>query len=101
MHNRASGLGRATVVDLHSRGAYIAILDLNEDSSFDIIKGLNGEHTRARFWECDVSDRDSVEAATKEVLEWVNAIGKEIGGVITAAGVGFPGKVCEHFRSSD
>ena len=88
----ASGLGRATVADLHSRGAYVAILDLNEDNGAETIKELGGD-TRAKFWECDVSDSGSVEAAVKGVLGWVSSSGKEIGGVVAAAGVGFPGKV--------
>lgn len=49
--------------------------------------------SRARFFETDVSDTDSVAAAVQGTMEWVKQTEKEVGGVVAAAGVGNPGKV--------
>lgn len=48
---------------------------------------------RVRFFQCDVADTESVTAVVKDVLRWVGETGRPIGGVVAAAGVGFPGKV--------
>lgn len=87
----SSGLGLATARNLHSNGGYIAILDLNAQSGEKAVQELGEE--RSRFFECDVSDTDSIEAAIKGVSAWVKESEKFIGGVISAAGVGNPGKV--------
>ncbi|KAK0261543.1 hypothetical protein B0A54_06409 [Friedmanniomyces endolithicus] len=69
----ASGLGLATVRDLHAHGGYIAILDLNAENGNKVVSELGD---RTAFFETD---------QTK----------KPIGGVIPAAGVGFPGKLID------
>jgi NAD(P)-dependent dehydrogenase (short-subunit alcohol dehydrogenase family) len=56
----ASGLGLATARDLHARGGYIAILDLNADNGAKIVSELG---PRTNFFETDVSETTSVEAA--------------------------------------
>ena len=78
------------MLDLHSKGGYLAVLDINEDNGNDFVKELKD---RARFFQCDVSDTESVTAAVEGTANWVKETGKEIGGVIAAAGVGHPGKV--------
>jgi 3-hydroxyacyl-CoA dehydrogenase / 3-hydroxy-2-methylbutyryl-CoA dehydrogenase len=90
-----SGLGLAAARDLHNQGAYVALLDLNNDAGDEIVKELGN---RAKFWECDVSETDSVEAAVKGAAEWAKSTGAEMGGVVAAAGVGAAQKVCSlHF----
>lgn len=89
----ASGLGRSTVNELHSHGGWLAILDLNDDNGAATAKELGT--TRVRFFQCDVADTESVSAAVRGVVEWVKETGKEIGGVVAAAGVGFPGKIID------
>jgi len=74
---------------LFSHGAYIANLDVREDKALTAELGSE----RARFFQVDISDTDSTEAAVKATLGWVKQTGKPIGGVVSAAGVGFPGKV--------
>lgn len=91
----ASGLGEATVRKLHASGGYIAILDMNEENGKRIAQELA---PRAIFFQCDVTDTSSIEAAVKGTVEWVGKTGAELGGCIAAAGVGFPGKVL-HARS--
>lgn len=79
------------MVDLCSRGGYCAILDMNEELAGELIKQVGSD--KAKFWECDVTDTDSVSAAVKGALEWAKQTGKEVGGVIAAAGVAHPAKV--------
>lgn len=87
----SSGLGLATCEALYSQGGYIAIVDLNQDAGEQAVKMLGPE--RAAFFEADVSSTESIESALKGVAKWVGSTGKAIGGVISAAGVGNPGKV--------
>jgi NAD(P)-dependent dehydrogenase (short-subunit alcohol dehydrogenase family) len=85
-----SGLGLATVKDLHSRGGYIAILDLNADAGNKTVQEL-GERTK--FWEADSRDTEALETAVKGISEWTKQTNAPIGGVIPAAGVGLPAKL--------
>jgi 3-hydroxyacyl-CoA dehydrogenase/3-hydroxy-2-methylbutyryl-CoA dehydrogenase len=87
----SSGLGLATARNLYQRGAYIAIFDLNTDSGAEVVKELGSE--RSRFFEVDVSDTETIEKAVEGVAKWVQETGKAIGGIVSAAGVGNPGKV--------
>ena len=88
----ASGLGLATVRDLHSHGGYVAILDLNADNGEKIVKELGNQ---TKFFEADMSESESVESCVKNVVSWVKSTGKPIGGVIPAAGVGNPAKLVD------
>jgi 3-hydroxyacyl-CoA dehydrogenase/3-hydroxy-2-methylbutyryl-CoA dehydrogenase len=88
----SSGLGLATARTLHNKGGYIAILDLNADSGAAALKELGSE--RCKFFEADVSDTESIEKAVAGVSQWLQETGKEIGGIVSAAGVGNPAKVC-------
>lgn len=89
----ASGLGRATAIDLSHHGGNISILDLNEDAGAALVKQLGGE-ARARFFAVDVTDTEGIAAAVAGTMEWVSQTGKPLGGIIPAAGVGNPGLVC-------
>jgi len=88
----ASGLGLATTEDLHSHGGYIAILDLNLENGEKVAKGL-GE--RVKFFEVDVTNSKRVQEVVEAVAQWTKQTGKPLGGVIPAAGVGFPGKLID------
>ena len=88
----ASGLGLATVRDLHAHGGYIAILDLNADNGASVVSEL-GERTR--FFETDVSETSSIEAAVKGTAAWIAETKKPLAGIIPAAGVGSPGKLLD------
>lgn len=91
-HRRASGLGRATVIRLCQNGAYVAVLDMNEELGRRLIDSM-GHNNRLRFFPTDVSNSESIEKAVNETLDWARQTGKEIGGVIAAAGVVNPAKV--------
>ncbi|KAK4442465.1 3-hydroxyacyl-CoA dehydrogenase [Podospora aff. communis PSN243] len=88
----ASGLGRACVQDICKRGGYAAILDMNSELGDALVKELGAS---ARFFQCDVSDTDSIAAAVKGLTAWVKETGKPLGGIIPAAGVGSPGLILD------
>ena len=58
------------------------------------------DEAQAKFFEINVAETESVAQAVKNVVEWVTSTGKEIGGVVAAAGVGNPGKVRTHTRET-
>ncbi|OJD35465.1 3-hydroxyacyl-dehydrogenase type-2 [Diplodia corticola] len=87
----ASGLGLATVKLLHSQGAYLSILDMNSGAGEDVVKELGGQ--RARFFETDVTDTESIAAAVKGSVEFAKEKTVPLGGVLAGAGVGFPGLI--------
>lgn len=64
---------------------------MNSSAGSNLVDELGS--SRARFFETDVSDTDSIAAAVQGTMEWVKQTGKEVGGVVAAAGVGNPGKV--------
>ncbi|ROV92810.1 hypothetical protein VPNG_09115 [Cytospora leucostoma] len=90
----ASGLGRATAIDLSRHGGNMSILDLNEDAGAELATQLGGE-SRARFFAVDVTDTESIAAAVAGTAEWVSQTGKPLGGIIPAAGVGNPGLILD------
>jgi NAD(P)-dependent dehydrogenase (short-subunit alcohol dehydrogenase family) len=85
-----SGLGLATARDLHAAGAYVSLLDLNDEAGDEIVKELG---SRAKFFECDVSETQSVQTAVDGTAKWITETGKAMGGVVAAAGVGAAQKV--------
>ncbi|KAK6350308.1 hypothetical protein TWF696_006539 [Orbilia brochopaga] len=84
----ASGLGRATVIDLHAKGANVAILDLNEALANEVIAATSA--SKVRFFETDVTSSDKVAASVKAAAEWAASANAPFGGIVAAAGVGNP-----------
>ncbi|KAF3904176.1 hypothetical protein AA313_de0207762 [Arthrobotrys entomopaga] len=84
----ASGLGRATTLDLYAKGANIAILDLNSDLANQVISSTSS--TRVRFFQTDVTDTEQVAANVKLAAEWSVETKSPLGGIIAAAGIGNP-----------
>jgi NAD(P)-dependent dehydrogenase (short-subunit alcohol dehydrogenase family) len=82
----ASGLGGATVVELHDAGASIVIVDLPSSDGEVVAKELGD---RARFAPADVTSEDEVKAAVQTAADTFG--GLHI--VVNCAGVGFPGRV--------
>ncbi|KAF2839377.1 NAD(P)-binding protein [Patellaria atrata CBS 101060] len=89
----ASGLGLATAKELHKNGGYISIMDMNSEAGETLVKELGTE--KAKFFEVDVTKTESIQTAVNETAQWTKSTGIELGGVITAAGVGFPGKIID------
>ncbi len=90
---RASGLGRATIRNLISAGGYVSILDMNEEGGQVLVQELPERH--AKFFQCDVSDTESIAQAVSGSLSWIKDSGKELGGIIAAAGVSTPAKILD------
>lgn len=88
----ASGLGLATVRDLHAHGGYVAIVDLNEEIGTKTARELG---SRVRFFEADMTSTSSLETAVSGLAAWVKETKAPIGGVIPAAGVGNPAKLLD------
>jgi 3-hydroxyacyl-CoA dehydrogenase / 3-hydroxy-2-methylbutyryl-CoA dehydrogenase len=65
---------------------------MNEELADEVVKQIGGGKTR--FFEANVLETDSIASAVKGALVWVKETGKEVGGVIAAAGVSTPAKVC-------
>ncbi|TVY23440.1 hypothetical protein LHYA1_G007889 [Lachnellula hyalina] len=89
-NSSASGLGRACVEDICRRGGYAAIFDLNEELAGELVREIGGG--KAKFFEANVIESDSIAGAVKGALAWVKETGMEVGGIIAAAGVATPAK---------
>lgn len=79
-------------MDICRNGGYAAILDMNEELGAEVVSEIGGGKTK--FFETNVLETESIAAAVKGALDWVKQTGKEVGGVIAAAGVSTPAKVC-------
>ncbi|KAK8057998.1 putative 3-hydroxyacyl-CoA dehydrogenase [Apiospora phragmitis] len=84
----ASGLGQATAEELVRAGGYVAVLDMNEDNGAAVVSKLGAD--KARFFQCNVTDTESIAAAVRGMVAWVQETGKPLGGVIPAAGISLP-----------
>lgn len=88
-------MGRAVAEDLVRHGANVALLDRNEDDGQAVVTALGGDKV-AKFFAVDVTDTDSIAAAVEGVVAWItNTTKKPLGGVVPAAGVGFPGLILD------
>ncbi|KAK8032711.1 short chain dehydrogenase [Apiospora arundinis] len=84
----ASGLGQATAEELVRAGGYVAVLDMNDDNGAAVVAQLGAD--KARFFQCNVTEAESIAAAIKGTIAWVQETGKPLGGVIPAAGISLP-----------
>lgn len=64
---------------------------MNDELGASLVKELSAK--RLKFFRTDVSSTVSIAAAVKGSVEWAKHTGKELGGVIAAAGVANPSKV--------
>ena len=78
---------------LVNEGGYVAVFDMNEGSGHILVEELGSNF--ARFFQTDVSDTESIAAAVKSTESWVQQTGRNIGGVIAAAGVSTPAKIID------
>jgi NADP-dependent 3-hydroxy acid dehydrogenase YdfG len=74
----------------------VAILDRDNELGRELENTL-GQH-RARFFQTDVTSSSSIAQAMEGVAEWTRHTGKDLGGVVAAAGIMTQGKVC-HIRA--
>ena len=66
---------------------------MNEEGGQALVKEF-GSH-RSKFLQVDVSDTESIAQSVEGTLAWVKETGKEIGGVVAAAGVSTPAKIID------
>ena len=69
----------------------MAILDMNAELAQELVKEIGGG--KSKFFETNVLETESIAMAVNGALAWSKETGKEIGGVIAAAGVSTPAKV--------
>lgn len=62
-----SGIGRAISEHFAAAGADVAIFDLSEEAASDAVSAISGAGGKATFYECDVSNAASVEAAVGQL----------------------------------
>lgn len=65
---------------------------MNAELAEDLVAEI--EEGKTKFFEANVLETESIATAVKGALAWSKETGKEIGGVIAAAGVSSPAKVC-------
>ncbi|KAL9103205.1 MAG: hypothetical protein Q9163_001732 [Psora crenata] len=94
----ASGLGLATVRNLLSGGASCAVLDMNTSAGNSLVRELGP--SRTRFFATDVSESSSIAAAVEGILAWTKETGKDLGGVIAAAGISTAAKIVDRHGES-
>lgn len=66
---------------------------MNAELAQELINEVGSD--KAKFFEVDVLETESVAAAVNGAIAWSKETGKEIGGVIAAAGVANPAKVLD------
>lgn len=63
----ASGLGRILVEMFGLRGISVAVLDINTPSEHNLSEDAALDSENVRWYKCDVSSRDEVEHASKQI----------------------------------
>ena len=81
-------MGLATVQDLLSQKAYIAILDHSAPPA-----GLVS--SRVKYFKTDITDVAQIDGAVEGTVEWTKDTGAVLGGVINCAGVGIAAKIID------
>lgn len=80
----ASGLGEATVRELHAKGASVAVADMNDERLALLQKDLKDRYLSVK---CDVTKESDVKNAVEKTMERFGAIHA----AIACAGVAWPG----------
>ena len=86
-----SGIGRALALELASRGAVLALSDIDADAAERTAEACRASGAAARSWRLDVADRDAVFAHAQDVVDALGAVHL----VVNNAGVALHGFVRE------
>jgi len=77
-----SGMGAAMARDFASRGASVAVLDLNEDMGAKVVDDITKAGGRGAYYKTDVTKKSEIEAAAADIeknlgliTSWVNSAG--------------------------
>jgi NAD(P)-dependent dehydrogenase (short-subunit alcohol dehydrogenase family) len=87
----ASGIGRATAIDLAGKGAAVAVLDKEPAGAKATVDEIEGSGGTATFFEVDFSDASVIPGVVNNVLEW----GKRIDILVNSAGASGPASLLE------
>jgi NAD(P)-dependent dehydrogenase (short-subunit alcohol dehydrogenase family) len=87
----ASGIGRATAIDLAAKGASVAILDREPAGAKAAVAEIEDSGGAATFFEVDFSDTSGIPGVVAEVLEW----GGRIDILVNSAGASGPASLLE------
>ena len=85
---RSSGLGLATVEDLLSLKASVAILDRDAPP-----ESLTENNPRLKYFPLDITHLSEIEKAVEATVGWSKKTGHALAGVVNCAGVGIAAKV--------
>jgi NAD(P)-dependent dehydrogenase (short-subunit alcohol dehydrogenase family) len=85
----ASGIGRATAINLAAKGAAAAILDRDTDGSRATLEAIETAGGAGAVFAVDLSQVTTIPAAVAQVLDW----GKRIDILVNSAGVSGPEQV--------
>ncbi len=66
---------------------------MNEEGGQALVNEVGS--LQSKFFQVDVSDTESIAQAVKDTLAWVKETGKQIGGIVAAAGVSTPAKIID------
>jgi NAD(P)-dependent dehydrogenase (short-subunit alcohol dehydrogenase family) len=87
----ASGIGRATAIELAAKGASVAVLDKDPAGSKATVDEIERSGGTAVFLEVDFSDASGIPAIVERVLEW----GKRIDILVNSAGASGPASLLD------
>ena len=70
----ASGIGRASSIMFAREGAVVAVTDINDSAGQATVDEIEAAGGKARYWHCDVSDREQVKSMIQDVRDSFGAI---------------------------
>jgi NAD(P)-dependent dehydrogenase (short-subunit alcohol dehydrogenase family) len=88
---RSSGLGLATVLEIHRRGGYSAVLDIQNIPE----KAKLALGSKARYFKCDLTKSGEIEQAVNQAVSWSKETNAKLGGVINSGGVAVAAKASD------
>ena len=69
-----SGIGRATAKRLAEEGAFVAVLDINDDGGQATCKDIQSTGGTAKFWHMDISNENLVQSVFQQIHEELSKI---------------------------
>jgi NAD(P)-dependent dehydrogenase (short-subunit alcohol dehydrogenase family) len=88
---RSSGLGLATVLEIHRCGGYSAVIDIQDIPE----KAKLALGSKARYFKCDLSKSGEIEQAVNQAVSWSKQTNAKLGGVINSGGVAVAAKASD------
>lgn len=67
----STGIGRATALEVASRGAAVAAFDVNDADGGTVVDTITAAGGQAAYWHVDVAVESGVEAAVAEAAAWL------------------------------